>query len=88
MQGFGSDPDVRGRPQAGHGGPEPIWSPDAALIDTVARLQLDLDEMRAEPGSRDSPSRPRQVTFTSTMVPKFAGVTSWEQYQHMFDVIV
>ena len=42
------DPDHRERPQAGHGGPTPIWSPDAALMDTVARLQLDLDEMRAE----------------------------------------
>ena len=87
-------PDHRGRPQDGHGGPEPIWSPDAALMDTVACLQLDLDEMRAEswrlrtPGGRDSPSQPRQVTFTSTKVPKFAGVTSWEQYRQVFDAIV
>ena len=42
------DPDHRERPQTVHGGPEPIWSPDAALMDTVACLQLDLDEMRAE----------------------------------------
>ena len=62
-----SDPDRRGRPQEGHGGPEPIWSSDAALMDTVARLQLDLDEMRAEsrrlrtPGGRDSPSQPRHL---------------------------
>ena len=88
------DLDHRGRPQAGHGGPEPIWSPDAALMDTVARLQLDLDEMRAEsrrrrsPGGRDSLSQPRQLTFTSTKVPKFAGVTSWEQYRQVFDAIV
>ena len=30
----------------------------------------------------------RQVTFTSTKVPKFAGVTSWEQYRQVFDAIV
>ena len=89
------DPDHRGRLQAGrHGGPEPIWSPVAVLMDMVARLQLDLDEMRAEswrlrtPGGRDSPRHPRQVTFMSTKVPKFAGVTSWEQYRQVFDAIV
>ena len=29
------DPDHEVRLPAGHGGPEPIWSPDAALMDTV-----------------------------------------------------
>ena len=63
-------------------------------MDMVARLQLDLDEMRAEsrchrtPGGRNSSSHPRQVTFTSTKVPKFDGVTSSEQYQQVFDAIV
>ena len=63
-------------------------------MDTVARRQLDLDEMRAEsrrlgtPGGRDSPSQPRQVTFTSTKVPKCVGVTSWEQYRQVFDANV
>ena len=28
------------------------------------------------------------MTFTSTKVPKFAGVTSWEQYRQVFDAIV
>ena len=85
--------DRRGRPQPGHGRPELIWSPDAALMNTVARLQLDLDEMRAESrclrtlGGRDSLSQPRQVTFMSTKVPKF-DVTSWEQYRQVFDAIV
>ena len=75
------DPDHRGRPQAGHGGPELIWSPDATLMDTVARLQLDLDEMRAESRRLRTlggfTKQPRPVTFTSPKVPKFAGVTSW-----------
>ena len=59
-----SHPDRWRRPQAGHGGPEPNWSPDAALMDTVARLQLDLDDIRAESrrlrtsGGRDSLSQP------------------------------
>ena len=67
------------------------WSPKAVLTDTVARLQRDLDEMKAEsrylrtPGTRDPLRQPRQVTFTSTKVPKFAGVTSWEQYRQVFD---
>ena len=28
------------------------------------------------------------MTFTSTKVPQFTGVTSWEQYQQVFDAIV
>ena len=44
------DPGRQERLPAAHGGPESIWSPDAALMDTVARLQLDMEEMRA--GSR------------------------------------
>ena len=94
VQARNINPYRQGWPQAEYDGPEPIWSPDAALMDTVARLQLDLGEMRAEsrrfrtPGGRDSLSQPRQVTFTSTKVPKFACVTSWEQYRHVFDAIV
>ena len=63
-------------------------------MDTVARLQRDLDDMRTEsrylriPGVRDSLRQPRQVTFTSTKVPKFAGVTSWDQYRQVFNAIV
>ena len=37
-------------------------------------------------GGRTSPGRPRQVDFTSTKVPRFAGVTSWEQYRQVFDI--
>ena len=67
-----SGPDSRDSP----------WSPDTVLMDTVARLQWDLDDMRT--GSRylrtsevrDSLRQPRQVTFTSTNVPKFSGVTT------------
>ena len=64
------------------------------LIDTVARLQRDLNDMRAEsrflrtPGVPNVVPTPRHVTFTSTKVPRFAGTTSWEQYQQVFDAIV
>ena len=77
-----SGPDRRNSP----------WSPDAVLTDTVARLQRDLDDMRTESrylrtaGVQGSLRQPRQVTFTSTNVLKFAGVTSWDQYRQMFDV--
>ena len=75
------DPGRQVRLPAGHGGPGSIWSADAALMDTVARLQLDMEEMRVgsrchrTPGGRTSPGHPRQVTFTSTKVPRLAGVT-------------
>ena len=61
------------------------WSPDNVLVDTVARLQRDLNDMRAKsrylrtPGVRDTLQKPRQVTYyTSTKVPRFEGTTSWE----------
>ena len=70
------------------------WSPENVLIDTVARLQRDLNYMRAESRflrTRGVPNvvpTPRHVTFTSTKVPRFAGTTSWEKYQQVFDAIV
>ena len=88
------DPDRRDKPYAGCGEQDLAWSPDAVLTDPVARLRRDLDEMKAESrylrtlGVRDSLRQPSQVTFTSTKVPKFAGVTSWEYYRQVFDAIV
>ena len=64
------------------------------LINTVARLQIDMEELRSESMCNQtwvrqtSPRQPRQMTFTSTKVPKFAGVTSWEQFRQVFDAIV
>ena len=34
-----------------------------------------------------SPVRSKPVGFTSTKVPKFGGVTSWDQYRQIFDAI-
>ena len=70
------------------------WSPENVLIDTVARLQRNLADMRAEsqflrtPGVPPDVLTPRHVAFTSTKVPRFAGTTSWEQYHQVVDAIV
>ena len=42
------DQDRWDKPQAGRGGQDLTWSPDAVLTDTVARLRRNLDEMKAE----------------------------------------
>ena len=70
------------------------WSPENILIDTVARLQQDLVDIRAEsrqlrtPGVPPVVPTPRQAAFTTTKVPRFGGTTSWEQYRQVFDAIV
>ena len=63
------------------------WSPENILIDTVARLQQDLPDIRAEFRQFRTPGVPsvvlttRQAAFTTTKVPRFGGTTSWEQYR-------
>ena len=67
----------------------PTRLPEAELIDTVPRLQLDVEEMKFGPivhstlGRPTSPVRSKPVVFTSTKVPKFTGITSWEQYRQV-----
>ena len=62
--------------------------PENMSIDTVARLERDLNDMRAEsrylrtPGVWDALPPSRHVTF------RFAGTISWEQYRQVFDAIV
>ena len=66
------------------------WSPENILIDTVARLQRDLAEIRAEsqqlrtPGVLPVVPTLRQAAFTTTRVPQLAGTTSWGQYRQVF----
>ena len=70
------------------------WSPENILIDTVARLQQDLADIRAEsrqlwtPGVPPVVPTPWQAAFMTTKVPRFGGTTSWEQYRQIFDAIV
>ena len=79
------------------GGPDrqkDVGSPVDMLVDTVARMQLDLADLRAEnrmlrtPGVPQVVRAPRQAAFTTTKVPRFDGTTSWEQYKQVFDAIV
>ena len=79
------------------GGPDrqkDVVPPVDMLVDTVARMQLDLPDLRAEnlmlrtPGVPQVVRAPRQAAFTTTKVPRFDGTTSWEQYKQVFDAIV
>ena len=69
-------------------------SPVAVLMDTVAHLQLEVEALKsvqAGPStvaSKTLPVRSKPVEFMSTKVPKFGGVTSWDQYRKVFDAIV
>ena len=70
------------------------WLPGNVLVVTVARMQQDLADIRAEirllrtPGVPPVVHTPRQAAFTTTEVPRFGGTTSWEQYRQVFDAIV
>ena len=70
------------------------WSPGNVLVDTVAWMQQDLADIRAEnrllrtPGVPPVVPTPRQAAFTTTKVPQFGGTTSWEQHRQVFDAIV
>ena len=70
------------------------WSPENGLVDTVARLQQDLADIRVESRLLRTPAvppvvhTPRRAAFTTTKVPRFGGTTSWEQYRQVFDAIV
>ena len=70
------------------------WSPENMFVDTLARMQQDLADIRAEnrllrtPGVQPVVHTPRQAAFTTTKVPRFGGTTSWEQYRQVFDAIV
>ena len=72
-----NDPDPKTRSPAGGDESDLIRSPGDVLIDTVARLQIDMEELCLDYmcnqtwGSQTSPRRPRRMTFTSTKVPKF-----------------
>ena len=66
----------------------------ADLMDTVAQLQFGIYALKfVQPGQSTSakgtpPVQSKPVAFTSMKVPKFSGVTSWDQYRQVFDAIV
>ena len=69
------------------------WSPVVALENTVLRMQRDLEDLQAEKRFLRTPKPPavaplvRQAALTTTKVPWFNRLTSWEQYQQVFDGI-
>ena len=74
--------------------PEWIHSPGVGLTDTVARLQREVEDLRSDfmhnhtGKTPTSPQHSRRTIFMSTKVPRFAGMTSLEQYRQVFDAIV
>ena len=79
------------------GGPyhhKDVESPVDRLVDTVARMQVDIADLRTENRMLRTPRvpqvtrTPRQAAFTTTKVPRFDGTTSWEQYKQVFDAIM
>ena len=64
------------------------------LVDAVLQLQKDMEEFPAESGygSARRQATPVQTSgrsgFTSTPVPMHAGMSSWDQYRHVFEAIV
>ena len=77
---------------------EPVYDccgpQQADLMDTVAQLQFEIDALKfVQPGqstsaTRTPPVQPKPAAFTTTKVPKFSGVTSWDQYRQVFDAII
>ena len=71
-----------------------VGSPEPDLMDTVAYLQLEVEALKFVQSAPQAlamktlPVPPKPVAFTSTKVPKFSGMTSWDQYRQVFDAIV
>ena len=62
--------------------------PEAHLMDTVMHLQLEVDALKfvqSGPSTSAPPVQSKPSAFTSTKVPKFSVVTSWDQYPQVFD---
>ena len=74
--------------------PEWAHSPRVGLMDTVAHLQREVEELCSDPlfnrtgVALFSSQRSHWTVFTSTKVPRFAGLPTWDQYRHVFDAIV
>ena len=72
-------------------GSDPTRAHNVELMDIVARHQLEVEALKFGQlgdltlGGPTSPVWAKSVVFTSTKVPKFAGVASWEQYIQVFD---
>ena len=60
----------------------------------MAHLQLEVEVLKcvqsrlSMSATKALPVQSKPAAFTSTKVPKFSGVTSWDQYRQVFDAIV
>ena len=63
-------------------------------MNMVAHLQLEVEALKFGQSGPSTlamqtvPVQSKPVAFTSTKVPQFSGVTSWEQNRQVFDAIV
>ena len=68
--------------------------PEADVMNTVMQLQLEVDMLKfvqswpSTSAMKTMLVQSKPAAFTSTKVPKFSGVTSWDQYRQVFDAIV
>ena len=68
--------------------------PGFALKQAVLKSQIDLDKARAESRylramrSTTPVWNPNRLRFTSPPVPRYAGVSNWDQYSEVFEAIV
>ena len=82
---------LQNRLPGGSDGSDPTRTPEAVLMDTVTHLQLEVMTL-GPPGHQTlgrptSPVLSKPVVFTSTKVPRFVEVASWEQYRQVFYAI-
>ena len=77
-------PGLRNRLPGGSDGSDSTRTPEAGLMDNVARLQLEVEAIKSGP-----PGNLNRwcLRLPSLRLPRFAGVTSWEQYRQVFDAI-
>ena len=86
-------PGLRNRLPGRSDGSDSNRTNEAVLMDTVACLQLKMKPIKSGPPGHQTLGRPpspvpyKPVMFMSTKVPRFAGVTSWEQHRQVFDAI-
>ena len=69
-------------------------SPVDMLVNTVSHMQKDLAILREEnhilrtPATSQVTQASRRAALTTTKLPRFDGITSWEQYHQVFEAIV
>ena len=63
-----------------------FWSTETQLTDSLTYLQLEVKALKLP--QRGLLVQLKPVAFISTNVPRFSGISSWNQYRQVFDAIV